>query len=558
MESVVDHARRLPNVKQYQLILKNILYTPLYRSPNKEIVYRNLVRYTYRTFAERVRRVASSLQRIGVKPGMKVGVIDWNTNQYLELMFAVPSIGAVLHTINLRLPPEQIVWTTNYLEDDFLVVRDEFLPLAENLVKALKKKPLGIIVTGDEPKTPQTPLKPAYVYEDLVKEGSPSYELPDLDENTTALIYFTSGTTGLPKCVYFSHRQLVLQAVMNGFAATAFPSPVRIDSTDVIMHIPPFFHGYGWSLPYLATMLGMKQVLPGRYDPKVMLDLIRDEGVTFAAGVVRFIKMLLEHPDVEKYREALSRLKFLQDGEHGPRELYLTCRRYGIKMIEAFGMSEGVGYTFATLKDHMVGWDEDRKLEYINKAGLPTVFCHIRVVDSNGRDVPWDGKTPGEVWVKSAGLTLGYYNDPERTKESWTEDGWFKTGDVGVIDEEGYLLVIDRAKDVVKSGGEWIPTVMLEDLLVRHPAVKEAAVIAVRSEKWSERPLAVVVLKPEYEGKVSEEDLRAHMMGYVAQGKIAKFWVPDKFVFAKQLPLTSVGKTDKKVLREQFKGLTLP
>lgn len=547
-----------PHVKPYPLILKKVLYSVLYRAPNKEIVYRDKVRYTYKEFYERIKKVASSLQRIGIGPGKIVGVIDWNTHQYLELFYAVQMMGAILHTINLRLPPEQIIWTTNYLEDDCLVVRDEFLPLIEPAVKFLKKKPAGFIVTGDEPKLPETTLEPIYLYEDLVKEGSADYEFPDIDENLTTLVYFTSGTTGLPKSVHFSQRQQVLQAVMNTISLTAFPSPVQCDSTDTLLLLPPLFHGYGWSLPITAMLMGTKLVLPGRYDAKVMLDLIKNEGVTLTGGVVRFLKMLLEHPEVDKYKDALSKLKFLQDGEHAPRELFILCQKYGIKIMEAYGMSEGVGFTFATLKDHMVNWPFEKQVDYINKAGLPAPFCEIKVVDAEGKEVPRDGKTPGEILVKSAGLTLGYYKDLKRTEESWTPDGWFRTGDVGVVDSEGYILIIDRLKDVVKSGGEWIPTVMLEDLLMRHEAVAEAAVIGVRSEKWSERPLGLVVLKREYEGKVSEDDLKRHLMKFVEEGKIPKWWIPDKFVFVKELPLTSVGKVDKKVLRDMYKDIVLP
>ena len=545
------------NVKLYPLTFKKLLYTPLYRSPEKEIVYKDITRYTYRVFHDRISRLADSLSSIGVKPDMKIGVMDWNTSQYLEMMWAIPMMGSVLHTINMRLPSEQIIWTINYLEDDFLIIRDEFLPLAEKMIKVLKKKPLGFIVTGDEPKTPETSLKPLYIYEDLVKKGS-QFKFPDLDENKIAIIYFTSGTTGLPKSVYFSHRNIALQAIMNGMTLMGFPNPVKIDSRDVIMHMPPFFHGYGWSLPYLAAMLGMKQVLPGRYESKVMLDLVKNEGVTFMAGVVRLIAMMLEDPNVDEYSDALSKIKILQDGEHAPLEFFHRIRKYNMKIIEAYGMSEGVGYTFATLKEHMLDWPEEKQLEYMHKAGLPAVLCEVRVVDGEGKDVPRDGKTYGEIWIKSAGLTLGYYNDPERTKESWTEDGWFRTGDIGVMDEEGYVLIIDRLKDVVKSGGEWIPTVTLEGFIASHPSVAEAAVIGVRSEKWSERPVAIVVPKPEHEGKVSEKDIIDHLMKFVETGKMPKWWIPDKFFFVKELPLTSVGKTDKKVIRENYKDLILP
>jgi len=545
-------------IRDFPIIFKKVIYSSLIRSSKKEIVYRDLKRYTYEEFYSRIKKLASSLKKLGIDDNKTVGIFDWNTNQYFESFWAIQMLGAKLHTINLRLSPEQIVWTINYLEDDVFIIRDEFIPVFEKISNYFKKKPLCYIITGDEIKQYQTTLKPLYYYEDLINQGLTDFEFPDLEESLTTLVYFTSGTTGMPKCVYFSQRQEILQAIMNSIGLTAYPSPININSKDVILLLPPLFHGYGWSLPITAVLMGMKIVLPGKYEPKVILDLIKNEKVTFTAGVVRFLKMMLDYPEINKYADYLKGLKFLQDGEHASRELFLQCRKYGIKIMEAYGMSEGVGYTFATLKDHMVDWPYEKQLDYINKAGLPLPFCEVKVVDNEGKEVPKDGKTPGELLVRSAGLTLGYFNDPKRTMESWTQDGWFKTGDVAIVDEEGYILIIDRLKDVVKSGGEWIPTVFLEDLLMRHQAVKEVAVIAGKSEKWSERPLGIVVLKSEYEGKVSEEDLKNHLAKFVEEGKIPKWWIPDKFIFIKEMPLTSVGKIDKKVLREKYKDIILP
>lgn len=542
--------------RKYPLIIKKLFYQPLYRTPNKEIVYRDRKRYTYVEFYERLQRLANGLKKIGVKPGTTVGVIDWNTNQYLESYFTIPMMGAVLHTINLRLSPEQILYTIDYVKDDFIIIRDEFLPLAEKLASRMPYVK-GWIVTGDEPSF-KTTLKPVYSYEELIESSPPEYEFPDLDEDTDAAVYFTTGTVGMPKAVRFTHRQIVLQAIINSLAISCYPSPVRFISTDVVMHIAPFFHGLGWTFPYIATLFGCKQVLPGRYEPKVMLELIKNEGVTYTAGVPVFLLMLLTYPEVDKYKDALRGLKFLIDGEHPPRKLFELAMKYGIKMIEAYGMSEGVGYTFATLKDHMVKWSEDKLLDVVNKAGLPAPFVEIKVVDDKGDEVPRDGKTMGEVLVRSPGLITEYWKDPQRTAEAFTKDGWFKTGDVGVVDSEGYLLIVDRIKDVIKSGGEWISSITLEDLISSHPAVNEVAVISVRSERWSERPVAVVVLKPEFEGKVTEEEFKNYLMKFVEAGKIPKWWIPDKFIFEREIPKTSVGKKDKKVLRDKYKSIVLP
>jgi fatty-acyl-CoA synthase len=541
----------------YNLLIKRALYFPLHAYPNKEIVYRDRVRYTYSEFYERLQRLANGLESIGAGPGSKIAFIDWNTHQYLEGMFAIPMMGSIIHHVNIRLAPQEIIYTMKYVEDDFVVVRDEFLPFAEALASQVPFVK-GWIVTGDMENV-ETSLKPLYFYEDLIKEGSPKYEFPELDENTDACVYFTSGTTGLPKAVHFSHREIILQCMVNGLALSAHPAPTNFTSADVAMHIPPFFHGMGWTLPYIMTMIGMKQVLPGRYDPKVMLDLIKNEGVTVAAGVPIFLKMLLDYPELDEYRDALNGFKFICDGEHPTRALFERARAVGIKMIEAFGMSEGVGMTFAVLKDHMIDWPWEKQVEYLNKAGLPAPLVEIKIVDEKGNLVPKDGKTMGEVCVRSPGLTRGYWKNPEKTKESWDEEGWFHTGDIGVWDEEGYIMIVDRLKDVVKSGGEWISSIRLEDMISKHPAVAEVAVIGVRSEKWSERPVAVVTVKQEYRGKVTEEDLRNFLMKeFVETGKMAKWWLPDKFFIVDELPRTSVGKINKREIRERYKDLVLP
>lgn len=540
---------------KYPLIIKKLWLVPLWRSPKKEIVYRDTKRITYEQFYIRLKKISSGLEKIGIRTGTRIGIIDWNTMEYYEFYFAVPMMGAVLHTINLRLPVDQLIYTINYAEDSFIAIRDEFLPLAEKLAPMLTTV-RGWIIFSEEGRRPSTTLKNVYYYEDILNSGSIDYDFPELQEDADALIYFTSGTTGLPKPLKFSHRQLVMQTIINALS-NLYPGIVRLESSDVILQLPPLFHGYGWSLPYLATLLGCKMVLPGKLDGKVILDLIKKERITFTAGVPILLRLFLDHPEVDNYREYLKGLKFWIDGEHPPRSLMEKALSYGIQIMEAYGMSEGVGYTFAGLKEHMLDWSLEMKLEYLNKAGLPAPFVEIRVVDEKGRQVPWDGKTIGEVQVRSPGVITEYWNDP-RTKESFTPDGWLKTGDVAVIDPEGYLLIIDRAKDVVKSGGEWIPSKALEEIIYAHNAVLDVAVIAAKSNKWGERPIAIIKLKPEYKGKISEEEFRKYLNEFVEKGKIAKWWIPDKFIFIDEMPLTSVGKIDKKVLRDQFKDLILP
>jgi len=544
--------------EKYELTLDKLFVSSLVRSSEKEIVYRNIKRYNYIEFYKRIKMLASGLQGLGYKNGSKIGIIDWNTNYFLESLFAVPLTGGALHTINLRLSPQEIAYTINYVKDDAIIIRDEFLPLAEKLAPSFPFIKQWII-TNDDGGLPSTSLKPITHIEDVIKMGDIKFEPSNISENTDAAIYFTSGTTGLPKALHFTHRQIILQSIISGIVVTAYQSPVRISSNDVLMHIPPFFHGLGWMMPYLGTLIGMKHVLPGRPDATVMLDLIKKEKVTFAAGVPTFLRMLIEHPEAEKYKDALSHFKFLLDGEHPPRTLFYEAKKFGIEFIEAFGMSEGVGFTYAVPKDNMIDWPWEKLLDYYNTAGLPGPFVEVKIVDGNGNLVPKNFNTMGEILLKSPGITEGYWKDQEKTESSWTDDGWFKTGDLGVWNEDGYILILDRAKDVIKSGGEWISTTRLEDMISSHPAVSKVAVIGVKSKKWSERPLAVVVLKGEYKGKIKEDEIKDYLMNeFVNKGKMAKWWLPDKIVFVDELPLTSVGKLNKRALRENFKEIELP
>ena len=542
----------------YPLLIKHIIEYGVARQPNKEIVYRDLVRYTWREFYERVKRLAAALQSLGVEKGMKVGVLDLDTHRYLELYFAVPMIGAVLHTINLRLPPEWILYTVKHAEDDVLVVRDDFVPLVEKVKGMLPPSIKHFIIGSDKGEMPSTSLSPAHFYEDLVKEATPLKEFPEFDENTLATLFYTTGTTGLPKGVVFTHRQLVLHTLALQVQLSSFPAEVKLDSTDVLMPMVPFFHVHSWGLPYVASMLGNKVVLLGRYEPEFIFEVMRKEKVTFSHMVPTLLHMMVSHPKAEEYRDALSRWKVVVGGAALPKGLAQRARQLGVRVMVGYGLSETCPVlTIAVLKDHMVDLSEDEKLDISLRTGYPIPLVKLRVVDDQMNDVPKDWKTMGEIVVRAPWCTMEYYKDPERTRELW-RGGWMHTGDVAVWDEEGYILIAGRTKFVIKSGGEWIPPLLLEDILSTHEAVSEAAVIGVPSAKWGERPIALVVLKPEYRGKVSEEDLRSHLEKAVEQGRIVRWWIPDKFVFVDSLPKTSVGKTDYLKLMEQYKTMQLP
>jgi len=548
-----------PEAYSYPLLIKHLIEYGVARAPKKEIVYRDLVRYTWHDFYhDRLRRLARALADLGVKPGMKVGVLDLDTHRYLELFFAVPMMGAVLHTINLRLPPEWILHTIRHAEDDVLVVRDELVPLLEKVKDKLPPSVKLFIIGSDKGEMPSTTLEPAYEYEELLRSAKPDYEFPDLSEDTWATLFYTTGTTGLPKGVWFTHRQIVLHTLSVAIQLASFPADVQVTSTDVLMPMVPFFHVHSWGMPFLAGMLGQKVVLLGRYRPEVIFELMRKEGVTFSHMVPTLLHMMVYHPKAEEYRDALSRWKVVIGGAALPRGLAKKARELGIKVMAGYGLSETCPVlTIAVLKDHMLDWPEEERLDVAIKTGFPIPLVKLRVVDEEMRDVPRDEKSIGEIVVRAPWLTQSYYKDPERSKELW-RGGWLHTGDMAVWDEEGYVMITGRYKFMIKSGGEWIPPLKLEDILSTHEAVSEVAVIPVPSSRWGERPIALVVLKPEFRGRVSEEDLRKHMEKAVEEGKIVRWWIPDRFVFVDSLPKTSVGKTDYLKLIEQYKTMQLP
>jgi fatty-acyl-CoA synthase len=536
---------------EYSLTISRLLEQTLQRNSSKEVVYGNS-RYSWPKFFERVNRLASGLDKLGVKKGWKVAVVDVDTNRYLEAYFAVPMMGAILHTVNVRLPLEQIGYTISHAEDDVVLIRDEFIPLAAKLAPSIKSIK-AIVTMSDSGSAPSFPVPGARYYEDLLSSSSSHYNFPEIDENTTATMFYTSGTTGFPKGVSFTHRQLVLHTMALGTALAA--PPLSVTSSDVLLPMVPFFHVHGWGIPYLAAMSGQKVVLAGKYDPANILSLIEKEKVTFSHMVPTALNLIVNHPEAKKYAQALSRWKVIVGGAALPRQLALAARRFGIKVTSGYGLSETAPVlTIATPKDEFLELSESEMLDKVLlKAGTAIPMVELRVVDEKMQDVPRDGKSTGELVARAPWATREYYKDPEGTKKLWA-GGWLHTGDLAVIDSKGYVSIADRIKDVVKSGGEWISTLILEDLLMSHPAVQEAAVIAGKDEKWGERPIAVVTLK--IGSRATEEELRKHLEGYAEQGKIAKFWLPERVVFhTEQLPKTSTGKVDKKPLREKYSGL---
>jgi fatty-acyl-CoA synthase len=535
---------------QYPLIIKKILSTGVIYGQNQEIVYRDKFRYKYQDMNKRVHRLANGLASLGVKKGDVIGIFDFDSHRSLECFFAIPMMGAVMHTLNYRLTPEQIVYTINHGGDSVILVHSDFLPLLEAIREHLKTVKKIIVMTEDG-KVPETKLTIDAEYDSLLKGSATYYDFPDLDENTQATLFYTTGTTGDPKGVHFTHRQLVLHTLILGVTVGCYDMISRFRSGDVYMPLTPMFHVHAWGVPYLATMLGVKQVYPGRYEPEMLLKLILTEKVTFSHCIPTIIHMLVTNPVAKKVD--LSKWKVVIGGAALPRALAKAAMELGIQISSAFGMSETCPLvTAANLKGNMLSLDEEKKLDIYIKTGLPAPLVEVEVVDPSGKFLPHDGKSTGELIMRAPWLTQSYYKDPEKTASLW-QDGWLHGGDVAYIDPDGYVQLTDRLKDVIKTGGEWVSSLDMENQVSQHPAVSEAAVIGIPDAKWGERPLVIIVPKPEFKGKLTIDEMKLYMKKLADEGKIPKYGIPERYELVDALPRTSVGKVNKIVLRKTFK-----
>ena len=527
---------------EFSLTIGNLLETAADNSPDQIISYKGKENYTYRKFYERVNSLARALVDLGVRKGDRIGFIDWDTNRFMEAYYAVPMSGATLHTVNIRYTPELIFYTMQHAEDKVVFVRDEFLPILERAAEAFDFVEKWVIYS--ESGTFKTILPNAYNYDDLVN-GKHNAQLPPADENNVATTFYTSGTTGLPKGVSFTQRQLILHTL--GAAASLSNQPVNLGSTDVMMPLVPMFHVHSWGVPYIALLKGMKYVLPGKYDVLEILKTIKSQGVTVSLMVPTILYMLVSHPEARNYLEG-AKLRVVIGGSALPRGLAEKARQLGIQTTTGYGMSETCPIlTISTFTSEVQKLPEAEQFDYRLKAGVPIGMVNLKVIDKAGKSVPRDGKTIGEIVAKAPWLTNGYVKDEENTKKLW-KDGWMHTGDLGTLDQRGYLSVVDREKDAVKSGGEFIPTLIIEDAISTCKGVREVAVIGKAHPKWGERPVAYVSSEPE----LKESDINKHLEMLVESGKIAKFWIPDEYIFVKEFAKTSTGKVDKKVLREML------
>ena len=493
-------------------------------------------RYTYRDLYERSRQLSAALQRANIARGDRVATLMWNEHQHLEAYFGVPAVGAVVHTLNLRLHPDEIAYIVNHAEDRFLIVDDVLLDVFEQVRPHVKFERIVVVDHGSGHLPPGCES-----YESFLAEAGGEPEYPELAENDAAAMCYTSGTTGSPKGVVYSHRALALHSF-----SISLPDQLGISCYDTVLPAMSMFHANAWGFPYAATMNGCKQVLPGRnLQPEALLDLLQNERVTLTGGVPTIWLAVLNAIDCHPGRWTLAPgLRVVVAGSAAPESMFRRFDKLGVRVIQPWGMTETSPLaTTCNLKPHMHGWSEDERYALRAKQGLPSPFIEVRSVGDDV-EVPWDGQTAGELQIRGPWVANSYYRLDQSDK--WTPDGWLRTGDVATIDAEGYVKLTDRVKDLIKSGGEWISSVDLENALVAHEAIKEAAVIAVPHSKWQERPLAVVVLKDGL--KVDACALRAFL-----EQRFARWQVPDAFVFVGELPHTSTGKLLKSKLRQEFK-----
>jgi len=511
--------------------------------PDVEVVSRmpdrSVARSSYADVSRRAHQLASAMVRLGVGRGDRVATLGWNHARHLEAYFGVPLMGGVLHTLNPRLSVEDLAYVVNHAGDSVLLIDDVLLPVLERLRSQVSLKHIVVWSNGTSPGADVTD------YEELIAAEPGEFTGPRLDEHEAACMCYTSGTTGRPKGVVYSHRAIVLHSL-----ASATTDGLAIGQREVLCPVVPMFHVNGWGLPYTATMVGCKQVLPGPHlDPESLLDLYVSESVTVSAGVPTIWLGILQALDRQPDRWPLGPVRMVVGGSAAPESLIRGFDRHGLRVVHAWGMTEMTPLgTVSWLKRSLEELPEDQRYAYRAKQGLPAPLVDARVMGPAG-EAPWDGQAMGELEVRGPWVASRYYHAPDQAAK-WSDDGWFRTGDVATIDGEGYVKITDRTKDLVKSGGEWISSVDLENALMGHPAVAAAAVIAAKHPRWDERPVAVVVFK---EGATATaEELRAFL-----EPKFPKFWLPDQFVFTAQLPQTAAGKFQKSTLRNQYGGILI-
>ncbi|TXG00696.1 3-(methylthio)propionyl-CoA ligase [Massilia arenae] len=531
------------------LLISGILEFAARHYGDTEIVSRrvegDLHRYTYRDCARRARQLASALGALGIGMGERVATLAWNGYRHLELYYGVSGSGAVLHTINPRLHPDQVAYIVNHADDRVLFFDLTFLPAIEAMARQCKTVKAYVALCGRKHMPPAGAIPGLLCYEDLIERESSDYDWPQFDERSAAALCYTSGTTGNPKGALYSHRSTVLHAY-----ASAMPNALSVSSADVVRPVVPMFHVNAWGLPYSAPLAGAKLVFPGpALDGKSLYELFEAEGVTFSAGVPTVWLGLINHVLANDLRFSTFRRTVIGGSACPPAMMDALIDRLGVQVVHAWGMTEmsPLGTACKLLAKHRE-LPQEAQRAVLRKQVHAIYGVDMKIVDDDGTELPWDGATYGHLLVKGPWVVSGYFRGEGGDV---LQDGWFPTGDVATIDADGYLAITDRSKDVIKSGGEWIGTIDLENVAMSHPAVLQAACIGVQHPKWAERPLLVVVRRPGME--VSREEL-IDWFG----GKVAKWWTPDDVVFAESLPVGGTGKIQKNKLRETYAGHRLP
>jgi acyl-CoA synthetase (AMP-forming)/AMP-acid ligase II len=531
------------------LLISSILEFAGRHYGSSEIVSRrmegDLHRYTYRDLALRARRMARALEGRGVAMGQRVATLAWNGYRHLELYYAVSGSGAVLHTVNPRLHAEQIAYIVNHAEDQMLFFDLGFLPLVEAVAPHCRTVKSFVLMSDRAHMPPETTLAGLLCYEDLIDASPDGYAWPQFDENAAAALCYTSGTTGNPKGVLYSHRSTVLHAY-----ASAMPNALNVSSRDTVLPVVPMFHVNAWGLPYSVLLSGAKMVMPGAaLDGKSLYELFEAEGVTFSAGVPTVWLGLLNYALQNDLAFSTFRRTVIGGSACPPAMMDTLIDKFGVEVIHAWGMTEmsPLGTTGGLQTRHLA-LPRDEQRAVLRKQGHAIYGVDMKIVDDSGEELPWDGATYGHLLVRGPWVIAGYFREDST---DLLQDGWFATGDVATIDADGHMQITDRSKDVIKSGGEWIGTIDLENIAMAHPAVQQAACIGVAHPKWDERPLLVVVVRPGH--ALTREELLAFY-----DGKVARWWLPDDVVFAEALPTGATGKIQKNKLRELYKGHQLP
>ncbi len=533
------------------LLISQIIEYAASNFPDQEVVSRtvegDLHRYTYRDAARRTRQLAHALKKLGVQDTDRVATVAWNTYRHLEVYYATSGIGAICHTINPRLPADQFTYIVNHAEDKYVFVDLTFVPLLDKLKDHLPNV-AGYVIMTDRAHMPETGLPNVHCYEDLIADQPTEFDWPEFDENTASSLCYTSGTTGNPKGVLYSHRSTVLHS----FFVLSVPG-LTMDEESAMLPVVPMFHVNAWGVPYFGPMVGAKLVFPGpRLDGESLAELMNGEGVTDAWGVPTVWLGLLKH-----MREAGKRFQSLKHvligGSAAPRAMLNEFKEtYNVEGLQGWGMTEmsPIG-TVSLVRPRDQHLSPKEQLDIKCKQGRAVFGVEMKIVDEDGKRLPHDGEAFGELLVRGAAILSGYYGNPEANAKAFDDEGWFRTGDVAKIDPEGYMEIVDRTKDVIKSGGEWISSIDLENAAVGHPEIAEAAVIAARHPKWDERPLLVCVRE---QGSSVDKD---GVLEYLGQ-HVAKWWLPDDVLFVEELPHSATGKLQKAKLREDFKDYTLP